>query len=84
MFRSQSSHTALLATTDGPRASSLVVWAVEHPRPPVARPTMTTTIREASTTSRTVRHEAGTLLQAAPTAKNAAAQTNVMKAQVTA
>ncbi|MEI6025305.1 MAG: hypothetical protein WCT47_01260 [Betaproteobacteria bacterium] len=45
---------------------------------------MTTTIREASTTSRTVRHEAGTLLQAAPTAKNAAAQTNVMKAQVTA
>ena len=44
---------------------------------------MTTTMREASAISRTVRHEAGTLLQAAPTVKNAAAQKNVMTAQVT-
>lgn len=45
---------------------------------------MNTTIREASMTSRTVRHEAGTLLSAAPTVKNAAAAANVMMAQVTA
>lgn len=45
---------------------------------------MNTTIRDTSTISRTVRHEAGTLLQDAPTVKNTAAQANVMKAQVTA
>lgn len=45
---------------------------------------MKTTMRAASATSRTVRHEAGTRLQAAPTVKNAAAQANVMTAQVTA
>ncbi len=44
---------------------------------------MTTTIREASTTSRTVRHEAGRPLLAAPNVKNAAAAMNVMTAQVT-
>jgi hypothetical protein len=45
---------------------------------------MNTTIKAASTTSRTVRQDAGNLLQEAPTVKNAAAAANVRKAQVTA
>lgn len=47
-------------------------------------PTTKTTMTAASAISRTVRHDAGILLQDAPTVKNAVAQANVMKAQVTA
>jgi hypothetical protein len=44
---------------------------------------MKTTISAASAISRTVRHEAGRPLLAAPNVKNAAAAMNVMTAQVT-
>lgn len=45
---------------------------------------MKTTMTETSMISRAVRQEAPMPLQAAPTAKNAAAAQNVTKAQVTA
>jgi hypothetical protein len=75
---------AALGATGTARASSNPLLPIEHPRPPEAMATMNTTMSEASMTSRTVRQEAGTPLQAAPTVKKAAAARNVTTAQVTA